>query len=256
MRCTICGTDNDATQIRCKTCGRALAHMNNNAPGSAIGAVSVESAHSASEVARKYKNDYAHISIDQTDRSIETILEFLEMISMQKADSKTLCDYIAKTVYRHMHIKEVSVGLRSASDGKLRYFTMQGMRANVWAEHRKLAYTQDEFFDNTTYKGTMISKYTKLLLAEDEPYHESEKGTFSEHLSQASMRKTLYDSIEGDYIDVHVFGHGGEVLGWIEISGTWENKLLTPKSLKTLEIMAGLLGIALARDPAVVGPTT
>ncbi|MBU0685142.1 MAG: hypothetical protein ABIE25_03870 [Thermoplasmatota archaeon] len=255
MRCTVCGTDNDAAQVRCGKCGQMLTHLRSRVAGPGNGIASGVSNHSASEVARKYKNEYSHVSIDQTDRSIEMIQDLLEMISTQKVDSKALCEHIVKTVYRQMHVKEVSVGLRSASDGKFRYVTMHGMRANVWTEHKKLAYTNDEFSDSAIYKGTMISKYTKLFLAEDEPYHESEKGTFNEHLMQISMRKAIDDSIEGDYLDIHVFGQGNELLGWIEISGTWENKLLGPRSLKTMEIMASLAGIAFARDPTIVGQT-
>lgn len=252
MKCTSCGTDNEAAHVRCMKCGHPLTIQKNKVSGPANGFTSVALGITASDVARKYKNEYSHVSIDQTDRSIETIQDLLEMISTKKVDSKALCDHIAKTVYRQMHIKEVSVGLRSTSDSKYRYASMQGMRANVWTEHQKLAYTKDQFFDNSVYKGTTISKYTKLLLAEDEPYHESEKGTFSEHLSQSSKRKAAGDSIEGDYLDIHVLGRGDELLGWIEISGTWEGKLPDPRTLKTLEIMASLIGIAFSRDPQII----
>jgi hypothetical protein len=253
MKCPICGTENDVKQNRCKKCNLPLAQSKDKGIGRTNGSASTATAFSPTDVARRYKNDYSRVSNDQTERSIESIQELCELIMKPKVGSKELVESVIKMIFRQFHIKEVSIGLRSASDGRYRYVAMQGMRANVWAEHTGLSYAKDTFFDNETYKGNHISKHTKLLLAEDEPYDDGEKKTYSEHLMLISARKAYDDTIEGDYLDILVFGTGDQILGWIEISGTWDGKLPSSRTIKTIETYADLLGIALSRDPSITG---
>jgi hypothetical protein len=240
-------------QNRCKKCNLPLAQSKDKGIGRTNVSASSATAFSPTDVARRYKSDYSRASNDLTDRSIECIQELCELIMTPKVGSKELTESIIKLIFRQFHIKEVSIGLRSASDGRFRYVAMEGMRANIWAEHVKLSYTKDVFFDSKKYKGTQVSKYTKLLLAEDEPYDDGEKKTYSEHLMLSSARKAYDDSIEGDYLDILVFGPQDQVLGWIEISGTWDGKLPSPKIIRTIEVFASLLGIALSRDPSIAG---
>jgi len=245
MKCPNCQSENYGQQSNCQACGSPLSQSPSGsarfkpAKGPRPGRVAHE------DVARKLKLDYAGSIRDHTDRNLDSIQDLLEEVGRPKGDAKELLDNVAKLIYKQFHIREIAIGMKS-SDGLYRYVTMHGMRANIWAQHRDLAYTYDSFFDNTKYKGTVISDYTKLLLAEDMPYDEGEKQTYSEHLMQASNRKELDDSIEGDYLDILIYGLGNELLGWIEISGTWEDKLPTARTLRCLEIVANITGMALS----------
>ena len=240
-------------QNRCKKCNRPLAQPKDKGASHKDGSASPATAISPTEVARTYKSEYSRASNDQTDRSIECIQELCERIITQKVGSKEICESALKLIFRQFHIKEVAIALRNASDGRYRYVAMQGMRANVWEVHRGLSYTKDGLFDSKKYKSTQVSKYTKLFLAEDEPYDDAEKKTYSEHLMLGSVRRAQDDSIEGDYLDIVIFGPGDDILGWIEISGTWDGKLPSPRAIKTLEVIANLVGIALSRDPSIAG---
>ena len=253
MKCPICGTENDVLRNRCVKCNQPLAHSKDKGIGRPSGSASSGKTLSSTDVARRYKSDYSRSLNDPTEKSIDCIQELCELIMRPKISSKELVEYTIKLIFRQFHIKEISVGLRSASDGRYRYVAMEGMRANVWAEHLGLSYAKESFFDNETYKGNQISRYTKLLLAEDEPYGEGEKKTYSEHLMLVSARTSYDDSIEGDYLDVIVFGPENQILGWIETSGTWDGKLPSPKTIRTIEIFANLLGIALSRDASIAG---
>jgi hypothetical protein len=62
-----------------------------------------------------------------------------------------------------------------------------------------------------------------------------------------SARKSLDDTIEGDYIDVLILGKGEELLGWIEISGMQNGKFPDAQTLKCIELLATVIGVALAR---------
>ena len=254
MKCSACGTQNDDSLGTCKKCGRQLASPKPKAAGPPNSLSAKKTPFSHDEVARKLKLDYANAMKEETDRYLESIQQLCLEVMKQGQESKKMVEYVTKLVFRQFHIKEVAVGLRSASDGKYRYSAMQGMRVNIWAEHAQLSYDRESFYDDVKYKGTHVSKYTKLLLAEDEPYDREEKGTYSEHLMKASKRRALDDSIEGDYLDTNIVGVNGALLGWIEISGTWDEKLPTARAIRALEIVASLLGIALSRDMDIAGP--
>jgi hypothetical protein len=84
-----------------------------------------------------------------------------------------------------------------------------------------------------------------LFLVEDNPYGKDEESTFNRELMLQSSRKSLDGTIEGDYIDVRILGKGGALLGWIELSGTTDGKFLDVHTIKCLELLASVLGIAL-----------
>ena len=251
MKWSNCQSENYGKQAFCQACGAPLNPAvtkldarGKGAPGSRPLGVAHE------DVARKLKLDYVGAIMDHTDRNLDSIQDLLEEVSRPQGDAKELLDSVAKLIYKQFHVREVAIGLKSP-DGLYRYVTMHGMRTNIWAEHRDLAYPYDSFFDNVKYKGTVISDYTKLLLAEDMPYDMGEKQTYSEHLMKSSTRKALDDSIEGDYLDILIYGIGNELLGWIEISGTWEDKLPTARTIRCLEIVANITGVALSIRGAV-----
>ena len=62
-----------------------------------------------------------------------------------------------------------------------------------------------------------------------------------------SKRKTSEDSIEGDYLDVLVYGPKDEILGWIEVSGTWDGKLPDAQTIRSLEVVSSVLSLAIVR---------
>jgi hypothetical protein len=244
---------NEDSRQSCKNCGHSLSPPKGApAPPPRTNAPAASGV-SHDDVARKLKLDYANAVKEEGDRYLESIQHMCVEVMKPSEDSHKIVEYVAKLVFRQFHIKEVSIGLRSSADGKYRYAAMQGMRVNVWAEHANLVYDRESFNDDVRYKGTHISKYTKLMLAEDEPYDEHEKKTYSEHLMHASRRKTLFDSIEGDYLDTLVIGENGGILGWIEISGTWDEKLPSARAIRALEIVASLLGMALSKDHEIAG---
>lgn len=252
MKCSACGTQNEDFQDKCRKCGKKLSEHAAK-PAASTKDPSASTSFSHDDVARKLKQEYANAVKDDADRYLETIQQLCVEVLRHNQASMRIVEHVAKLIFRQFHIKEVSIGLRSASDGRYRYAAMQGMRVNIWAEHAKLSYDRQAFHDDQRYKGTQISKFTKLLLAEDEPYDDYEKKTYSEHLMKASKRRTLTDSIEGDYLDVMVFGTDGILLGWIEISGTWDEKLPTARAIRAIEIVATLLGMALSKDLDIAG---
>lgn len=151
---------------------------------------------------------------------------------------------VARTIYHHLHIREVTIGVRSAGDGLFRYEAMYGLRHEAWSAHKPLAYTEEDFFNPNKWKGTVISRQTRLLLAEDNPYEDKEEQTYDMQLSAKSKRRTPEHSIEGDYLDVLCYGPDDELMGWIETSGTWDGKIPDARTVRYLELIASVVATA------------
>lgn len=198
------------------------------------------------DVAKKLKFDYAYGPKGHVDKALSGLDPLFAAYRKPKAKTHDLLEMSANIIYRQLRIREVSVGLRDSKDGLYKYEVMSGMNVGKWRAHEGLAYTKEDFFRSDKWKGTMISKYTKLMLAEDNPYHEGEEGTVDRREMIASKRHGPDDSIEGDYMDIMIHGLNDELIGWIEISGTWTSKLPDPQTIRLVELVACTLGSMLS----------
>jgi hypothetical protein len=205
------------------------------------------------EVSRKLKQDYAHGSKDPSMRGLDSLTLLIRNLSKDSIDLDDMLEQTARMIYSQFAIKEVSIGLKTPPDWLFRYVKMYGMRAEVWDAHKPLVYTSEELLDPKKYKHTVISPMTRLFLAEDNPYMKDEAYTYSAHLSAMSKRRALDDSIEGDYLDVYIAGPEGEILGWIETGSTWDGKIPSARTIKCLEMIGAILGIAITRYYASTG---
>ena len=200
------------------------------------------------DAARKIKQEYAHGRKESGMRGLDSIHGLIKQLMEEEPDINEVLKSTARTIYSQFNIKEVSIGLRSP-DGLYRYVAMYGLRDEAWAAHRKLTYAEEQLMDPNTYKWTEISHHTKLFLAEDNPYTVDEAQTRSEHLMMRSKRKTAEDSIEGDYMDVFIYGPKDEILGWIETGGTWDGKFPDVRTIRSLEVVSSILALAIVRHP-------
>lgn len=198
------------------------------------------------DVARKMRLDYSYAKGDRNLRIMDAVQGLFSHVHAGKADTRALLNDAANLISRQFSLREVSIGLKSAADGKYRYEVLVGYRKESEDAHRKLAYTFNEMYDEAKYKATILSKYTRLFLAEDEPYAAGEETTYSRPMMLKLRRKTIEDSIEGDYLDTNIFGSGDDLLGWIEISGTNGWKLPDIATIKWIEVIACIIGSALS----------
>jgi len=201
-------------------------------------------------IKRRMWLEYQYASTNPTGERVDCVHHLINELADPKADMHALLQDSADTIRNRIGVKEVTIGLKSQSDGKYRYEVMSGLHDDNWEAHKQLAYTFEEFFSQDLYKFMQISKYTRLYLAEDNPYDSDEEGTFHRDLMLQSARKSLDDTIEGDYIDVLILGKGEELLGWIEISGMQNGKFPDAHTIKCIELLASVIGVALAHSNA------
>ncbi|UCE81159.1 MAG: hypothetical protein JSV94_01645 [Methanobacteriota archaeon] len=197
------------------------------------------------DIARKWKFEYSYGAPDQTIKGLEAITGILSHIEKPHIDLRTLLNDTATLISKHFGIREVTIGLKDKKDGLFRYISMVGLREDAEQALRRLAYTVDDFRPGGRYKGTSLGKFSTLFLAEDNPYAEGEEDTYSHPVLLGSRRKSLTESIEGDYIDVMIFGKGDEIIGWIEVSGTRAGKIPDILTIRWIEAISKILSVAI-----------
>jgi len=196
-------------------------------------------------IKKRMSLSYQYDSADPANERLDSVISMIAVLADQQLSVREFLQSAADVIREKFWVKEVTVGLRSPADGLYRYEVMSGLNDSSWQAHRQLAYTLDQFEDPELYKSTQISTLTRLFLAEDNPYGKNEERTFNRELMLQSSRKSLNETIEGDYIDVRILGKDGALLGWIEISGTTDDKFPDVHTIKCLELLASVLGIAL-----------
>lgn len=197
-------------------------------------------------IKRRMWLEYQYASTNPSGERVDCIHHLINELADPTLDMHAFLQNAADAIRNKIGVKEVTIGLKDASDGKYRYEVMSGLHEENWEAHKQLAYTFEEFFSQDIYKFMQISKYTRLYLAEDNPYDKDEEGTFHRDVMLQSARKSLDDTIEGDYIDVLILGKGEDLLGWIEISGMQNGKFPDAHTIKCIELLASTIGVALA----------
>jgi len=245
VKCPSCGAENPTSSAKCTGCWKALAAVQRETPKSQPKPLAKVD---HSEIARKMKLDYSHGRVDKNERALDGILSLLSHFQKKQIDIHSLLADAADIIYRQLGIANVAIGLKSPSDGLFRYEVLVGFRAETEEAERKLAYSEKQFTEDTEYKGAMISKLSKIYLAEDLPYKEEEVSSY-DHAGLLGMRRlSLSDSLEGDYIDTWILGVDGKLLGWIEISGLRTGKIPDTQTIKQIEVVASIIGAALVKQ--------
>jgi hypothetical protein len=197
-------------------------------------------------IGRQLKREYSLSYTDQVARIMSGIQTLCAHLEKKDLDVKALLTDAGNQISQLFGIREVSIGLKDPADGMFRYEVMVGVRDDAEQALRRLVYTSDDFGESSSYKGWMISKYSKLFLAEDKPYSNGEKESYSRQFLLGSKRRSANECLEEDYLDVLICGMEDELLGWIEISGTRTGNLPDSNTIKWIELISRIIGIALS----------
>jgi hypothetical protein len=147
----------------------------------------------------------------------------------------------AMAIYRFFPFREISFGLKSPVDDRYRYQEILGHTAVATEALRKLSYSYEEFFSQRDYPAFWLSKYTEVALVEEQPFLESEKDTYNRPTKLSEARKSIDDFVEGDYIDIYMYGPKDEMIGWVELSATKNGKMPSAFVIKQLEAFVTII---------------
>lgn len=256
MRCPSCGTDNLSASGSCSKCGGPMNPLRSTARsagqrGRDDGAAALKTDFKAStsyvdhrDIPHRLKFEYSHKLKDPTQKSLEALQSLLEYFTKPVMDSRELMKQVADTICKQFGIDNCAMGIRSPEDGKYRYIMLVGFREEAAQNQLKLEYTYDQFVQAGEFNGTMISKYTKIYLAEDNEYRDVEKLAYNRPLLLGLRRRSLNDCLEADYIDTYIVGQNEDLLGWIEYSGTRTGKLPDAATIRWIEAAAAVISAA------------
>lgn len=187
------------------------------------------------EVERYLKQQYKRVPVDQTEKILDGIQKFMEFARNPGLSSNDVIHEAAMAIFRYFPFKEISIGLKSPVDGRYRYQEVLGHSSVATEALKKLSYSYEEFFSQRDYPAFWLSRYTEVALLEEQPFLEIEKDTYNRPTQLSAARKSIDDFVEGDYIDMYMFGPKDEMIGWVELSATKNGKMPSAFVLKQLE---------------------
>ncbi len=261
MKCPTCGFENPRSYGPCARCGRFLGAYTMQTPKSSYTATKPTTDFSKDisfaskkteevsheDIARKMKMAYQHGTTEADQRRLEIFLKLLETSRRKALDTTQLLNEAANYIRDQYRLRWVGIGLKNQKDAQFRYVALVGFRDDAEAARKKQSFTAADFLDDSKYKGRVISDYSKMYFEEDKPYAEGSESTFNRPALLKSKRRSADDALEADYLDVHIYGSDKELIGWIETSGTIMGKMPDVTTIKTIEVIASLIGIALLR---------
>ena len=189
------------------------------------------------------KMEYRFPPDPKAHKLLDHIGDLLSHFQRSRLDMMQLLADAANLIEKQFSLKQVCIAMRG-SDGIYRYRVVVGCRPEIETAMRELGYTHEQVVDDNVYKGHVISKYTKIYLAEDKPWSEREKSTYDLPALIGMGRKSLDHFLEGDYTNIFILGRNDEILGWIEFNCTSSRKLLDVSSLRWIEFIGQVISAA------------
>lgn len=260
MKCPDCGTENPDQARHCRVCLGLLSTSRErvDAGGETAGQVETLQKESTAPkrspvqatidhrmVSDKIKLEYSHGRRDSTQKTLEGVQTLLSHFQDSPKDIDKFLNDVAELIWRQFGIDNVAIGLKDPRDGLYKYKAMVGFRADALEAHKKIVYKKEQFFEDGEYRGVKISRYSRLYLAEDNMPSEAETSAYNRPGLLSMKRRDATDSLEGDYIDVGIYGSRDELVGWIEISGTRTMKLPDVTTIRWVEVIASIIAMAL-----------
>ncbi len=196
------------------------------------------------EVAMKMKLDYAHGLRDPTSKLLEAILAMSAKLEKPGFDLHAILQEAAEMISRYLGIASVAIGLWNPSLKKYKYEVVVGLNPESVKGFMALSYDRSELIDPKTYPQHDVSRMTKIFLGEEHPYAENEEFSYNKPILLGMNRYSVDESLEADYLCVFFRGPGDEILGWMDISGTRLKKLPDSTTIRWIEMIAQVLGLA------------
>lgn len=199
------------------------------------------------DMAKRMSLNYQYGSKEQPAKAIEGMLKLLAHLRKSDFNLRALMDEAANLIHSQFRLRWVAIGLKDPADGKFRYESLVGFREDAEKMRRAQTFVREDFFEQTKYKGWTISEYTRIYFEEDTPYTEGAETTFNRPVLLKARKRGQDEALEGDYLDIHIYGHDNELLGWIEVSGTVLGKLPDIATIKIMEMIASIIGAGVLR---------
>jgi len=192
---------------------------------------------SQEEFERFLKERFASGSEVTGDHRIVDAVE--DLVSKHQKDSiGTFLLDAAMMITRLFEFKEVAFGLKDTADGRFKYAVTLGFLPATQEAMRKIAYTIEDMNDNTNYRSIKLGRVSEFVI--DSP--EQDLRAFNRPALVHKKRSSLDEFLEGDYIDIYLFGTADEMIGWLELAGPKNGKIPGGDTIRWLELIVSIIG--------------
>ena len=204
------------------------------------------------ETAKMIRGRYSPIPRDENEKVMDGTQKLMLIARDPTLPLKIFLDEAGRLIHRLFDFREIAIGMKSKSDNLFRYEVLIGFSGEAERARKKLTYTDDDMLDSKKYpNGIVITKKTEFMLVELHPYKPGEEDTYNRPNLLAKQRSSIEDFIEGDYIIIYFFGRKGEVMGWVELSGTRSGKMPSRSTIRWLELISSIIASVICeRDPS------
>jgi hypothetical protein len=204
---------------------------------------------SADTIDPKFKtyieNTYSPIPRDQFEKIIDNYLTLIESAGERKLPLDAVLDQTCKIIFRLFGFREVLIGLKSRDDFHYRYVKLFGASQESSEVYRKIRYTTEDMISQEKFPHFKTGRLSELDPVEGLP--EYEKELFTRKFQLGESRKSHDEFHEGDYMDFWVRGTSGDLVGWIEVLNPSDGKLPPRSTVRWIELLASILGIAISQ---------
>jgi hypothetical protein len=201
------------------------------------------------DLERALKAEYLGKEESDDERLLSGLLKFSEILK-KKTTLKLLIPECGMMIFRLFPFKEIGIGLWNPADRAYRYEFLSGHSPVAQEAHKGLRLSLEDMMGEKDYAYIQLSKYTQLNYTEGMQEDVLEKhGELYNRPSLLSGKRTSNDILlEGDYFDIYFFSSRDEVMGWIEVSNTKDNKVPPMKTIKWLELFACMLAPTIEKE--------
>lgn len=181
---------------------------------------------------------YTLIAKNENERIMNEIHGLIEFASDRRNSLARILERLAKTINKLFEFRSVSIGLR-CEDGYFRYVVFVGHPKESIDALKRLKYDIHQMVECDKFPSVRIGAIAQYHPVESFPA-DSQDEFIGHHKPRllSEPRKKLNEFLPGDYIDVYMHGYEGELIGWIELSETKDNKMPSRSSIRWIELMA------------------
>jgi len=195
-----------------------------------------------SDLAIAFKKRYSGIPENQNERLLDIIIKTLSTIYDPRQTTDASLNEVAVLIHRMMNFKQIAIALKDRKDGLFRYRFFMGYRQDSVNAFKKLAYSISDITDKKKFPRVEINRNVHFFPGEFKPYQPGEEDTFCFPSQMDKARKSLDDSIEGDYFEFYLYSNSDELCGFLEASRPSDGKLPSKQTIKWIELLVTALG--------------
>ena len=195
------------------------------------------------QLRKTIREKYSSIPQNENELASDAIRRFTVDLMNQK-DADHVLEDAATIIYTIFGFKEVLIGLKG-SNGLFRYRVIMGHSMKAREAIAKAEYRIEEMSHSEEFPGITMSNLCEFNLKEDLPDNATEIRQFNRPSELSKERAYVDEMMEGDYLDVYIYGANDEMLGWIEVSYPSDGRFPSRETVRGLELLASIIGLAL-----------